>query len=73
MAKGSGISRGDRNRNARLTRLRALVSVDNATAATWTGPAAWGRTGSNGPYDARSPGEAGSSPHCGSPAPCSPP
>lgn len=30
MANGSGISRGDRNRNARLTRLRALVPVDNA-------------------------------------------
>jgi hypothetical protein len=27
---GSGISRGDRNRNARLTRLRGLVSVENA-------------------------------------------
>jgi transposase len=26
----SGISRGDRNRNARLARLRALVPVDNA-------------------------------------------
>jgi hypothetical protein len=30
MANGSGVSRGDRNRNARLTRLRALVPVDNA-------------------------------------------
>ncbi|WP_199434521.1 hypothetical protein [Qaidamihabitans albus] len=30
MGNGSGVSRGDRNRNARLTRLRALVPVDNA-------------------------------------------
>lgn len=30
MGNGSGVSRGDRNRNARLTRLRALVSVGNA-------------------------------------------
>lgn len=27
---GSGVSRGDRNRNARLTRLRALVPASNA-------------------------------------------
>ena len=27
MGNGSGVSRGDRNRNARLERLRALVSV----------------------------------------------
>jgi len=27
---GSGVSRGDRNRNARLTRLRALVPAGNA-------------------------------------------
>jgi transposase len=30
MGNGSGVSRGDRNRNARLTRLRALVPVSNA-------------------------------------------
>ena len=30
MANGSGVSRGDRNRNARLERLRALVPVSNA-------------------------------------------
>src|SRR6476469_693769 len=30
MANGSGVSRGDRNRNARLDRLRALVPTGNA-------------------------------------------
>ena len=30
MANGSGVSRGDRNRNARLARLRVLVPVSNA-------------------------------------------
>jgi len=30
MGNGSGVSRGDRNRNARLERLRALVPVTNA-------------------------------------------
>jgi len=30
MANGSCVSRGDRNRNARLARLRALVPVSNA-------------------------------------------
>ena len=30
MANGSGVSRGDRNRNARLARLRKLVPPDNA-------------------------------------------
>ncbi|MGF6888612.1 hypothetical protein ABIA39_007866 [Nocardia sp. GAS34] len=30
MGNTSGLSRGDRNRNARLVRLRALVPVDNA-------------------------------------------
>jgi transposase len=30
MSNGSGVSRGDRNRNARLSRLRALVPVSNA-------------------------------------------
>jgi hypothetical protein len=30
MGKGSGVSRGDRNRNARLDRLRGLVPVENA-------------------------------------------
>ena len=30
MSNGSGVSRGDRNRNARLGRLRALVPVTNA-------------------------------------------
>jgi transposase len=32
MGNGSGVSRGDRNRNARLARLRALVPVRNAIA-----------------------------------------
>ena len=30
MVNGSGVSRGDRNRNARLARLRELVPVSNA-------------------------------------------
>jgi transposase len=30
VANRSGVSRGDRNRNARLVRLRALVPVSNA-------------------------------------------
>lgn len=30
MTHGNGVSRGDRNRNARLTRLRAAVPVTNA-------------------------------------------
>lgn len=30
MVNGSGVSRGDRNRNARLTRLRELVPLENA-------------------------------------------
>jgi hypothetical protein len=30
MGKGNGVSRGDRNRNARLERIRALVPVTNA-------------------------------------------
>jgi transposase len=30
VGNAGGISRGDRNRNARLTRLRALVPLDNA-------------------------------------------
>src|ERR687897_1197415 len=30
VGNASGISRGDRNRNARLARLRALVPLDNA-------------------------------------------
>src|SRR5512133_229732 len=34
MGNGSGVSRGDRNRNARLERLRALVPVMNAIAGT---------------------------------------
>ncbi|HEY6279532.1 MAG TPA: transposase [Streptosporangiaceae bacterium] len=34
MGNGSGVSRGDRNRNARLERLRALVPVANAIAGT---------------------------------------
>src|SRR6266516_2200588 len=32
MGNGSGVSRGDRNRNARLERLRVLVPVANAIA-----------------------------------------
>jgi transposase len=32
MGNGSGVSRGDRNRNARLERLRRLVPVSNAIA-----------------------------------------
>ncbi len=34
MGNGSGVSRGDRNRNARLERLRALVPVTSAIAGT---------------------------------------
>ena len=34
MGNGSGVSRGDRDRNARLERLRALVPVANAIAGT---------------------------------------
>jgi transposase len=30
MSNGNGVSRGDRNRNARLVRLRELVPVTNA-------------------------------------------
>ena len=30
MSNGSGVSRGDRNRNARLARLREVVPVTNA-------------------------------------------
>ena len=30
MTNGNGVSRGDRNRNARLARLRQLVPLDNA-------------------------------------------
>ena len=30
MTNGNGVSRGDRNRNARLARLRELVPVENA-------------------------------------------
>lgn len=30
MSNGSGLSRGDRNRNARLARLRGLVPLSNA-------------------------------------------
>jgi transposase len=30
MGNGSGVSRGDRNRNARLARLRGMVPVENA-------------------------------------------
>jgi hypothetical protein len=30
VSNGNGVSRGDRNRNARLVRLRALVPVENA-------------------------------------------
>ena len=30
MINGSGVSRGDRNRNARLARLRELVPLNNA-------------------------------------------
>lgn len=33
MTNGSGVSRGDRNRNARLARLRELVPVDHAIVA----------------------------------------
>jgi hypothetical protein len=32
MGNGSGVSRGDRNRNARLARLRVLVPATNAIA-----------------------------------------
>ena len=33
MTHGSGVSRGDRNRNARLARLRELVPLTNAIVA----------------------------------------
>ena len=32
MSNGNGLSRGDRNRNARLARLRELVALDHAIA-----------------------------------------
>ena len=36
MGSGSGLSRGDRNRNARLARLRELVPLRNAImGSTW--------------------------------------
>ena len=34
MSNGSGLSRGDRNRNARLARLRELVPLSNAIVGT---------------------------------------
>ena len=34
MSNGSGLSRGDRNRNARLVRLRELVPLSNAIVRT---------------------------------------
>jgi transposase len=33
MTNGNGVSRGDRNRNARLARLRELVPLDHAIVA----------------------------------------
>ena len=33
MSNGNGLSRGDRNRNARMTRLRSMVPASNAIAA----------------------------------------
>ena len=33
MGNGNGVSRGDRNRNARLDRLRAVVPVSNVIVA----------------------------------------
>ncbi|MGZ4620108.1 MAG: hypothetical protein ACXV3F_15710 [Frankiaceae bacterium] len=33
MSNASGLSRGDRNRNSRLSRLRELVAASNAIAA----------------------------------------
>ena len=60
MGNGSGVSRGDRNRNARLERLRALMPVTNAIVGTglagskqmvvvtdhaWKGPSRGGRSG----------------------------
>jgi hypothetical protein len=42
MGNGSGVSRGDRNRNAPLERLRALLPVTNAIAGIeLAGRAAW--------------------------------
>jgi hypothetical protein len=42
MGNGSGVSRGDRNRNARLERLRALVPVTNAIAGSiWLMRSRW--------------------------------
>jgi transposase len=37
MGNGSGVSRGDRNRNARLEQLRALVPVTNGRGVSVTG------------------------------------
>ena len=34
MTHGNGVSRGDRNRNARLARLRELVPLTNAGAGS---------------------------------------
>ena len=42
MGNGSGVSRGDRNRNARLERLRCLVPVRNAMAGSiWQARSRW--------------------------------
>jgi transposase len=42
MGNGSGVSRGDRNRNARLERLRCLVPVRNAMAGSiWQARGRW--------------------------------
>jgi hypothetical protein len=72
MGGGSGVSRGDRNRNARLARLRSLVPVSNAMVGIdlsgRTGPAAGSvsRGGDRAVLDDRHPDArpARSSPPC---------
>ena len=62
MSNGNGVSRGDRNRNARLSRLRELVPacnaiVDSTLSGRSTAGQRWmtGRIGANHcfPYDDR--------------------
>jgi hypothetical protein len=42
MTNGNGVSRGDRNRNARLARLRELVPLENAIVGSiWPTGSRW--------------------------------
>ena len=59
MTNGSGVSRGDRNRNARLVRLRtavpvtnAIVGIDLADRSRWS----WSVTTTQGCWPARRSG-----------------